>query len=911
MFLSGQAGVGKTHVYRAFNALSMSWNASALVQCIAPTGIAAANAGGCTIHSFLCLGQSTNFSEKSLSNRFALYSVYPQLMIVDEISMVSPDLLGTLSDALDFIYRPIKRKCLGGLQAVLSGDFHQLQPVRSKSLADKKDSKSARGNIGTQIWRQDINTSVVLSQQMRQHSDQQWASDLKLIRDGNITKDVIAHLNARALTSASTIDSLLPGRKKGELVRVVCWRNGEVNSINQKCIASIAYSGPTTVYRLLAIVTESDSNGRIPIEVRQALGVHTQRQCSESIKLHEHIDIFIGMPIMVVSCNPAVGLGIYNGTFGTVVGFAWPEGKEPSFSRFSVTDHASEGMPHDVLLPSLSPVAVYIYVDPIHNSAGSFRIQGLPDNVYPIVLRPSTVSIKVDGRQWKVRIRQFSLVAAFAVTGHKYQGMSADKLVVHLPSSLSDRGHIPPQWLYMVLSRVRSSAGLVITTTLTEKDAAHFVPSKNCIDEDNRFDAMTEETYNIARALLGESVTAAIVSSTCTAASAPCIAGPLLPQITSPTAAGCATPPLAHTSAFPMLPQVPVAVSLLPLYPVAVLTIPAVLPIYSLLRPPEPTLYGIQRRFLPDNSYSSCHLDSFAVGLYSAVAISMPELFQTPLVNPMLTVQDALFNWLRIIYQRQGLSAAFRANLREACESFQHDKLVRKLRLQQLQTDELEPPKLRHDDSGAISEWVRAFGTCSPFTFTKVSDYTCPVGHGRRSFRQSFCLSDAYDTDPVLNLQRILEHDFDSSTVINCDALVDDTGQKCLAPGFDKEFRLLDDPPPFVYIENDVVPATIILSTSRVNLSTTVNTPGWSSTYRLAAAFLFNLNAHHWTAFFPDEYSWIVYDDASDRLYRLPSDPPRTATSILFVLVSKVRRSLNSTQAFPAGGLSGSLPLQT
>ena len=140
IFLTGKAGTGKTTFLRG-----LADNPTKRMVILAPTGVAAINAGGQTIHSFFQLEfgpqvpddaviaggseimrrsavQYQKFSTQKLKIIRSL-----ELLVIDEISMVRADLL----DAVDAVMRRVRHneKPFGGVQVLMIGDIHQLAPV--------------------------------------------------------------------------------------------------------------------------------------------------------------------------------------------------------------------------------------------------------------------------------------------------------------------------------------------------------------------------------------------------------------------------------------------------------------------------------------------------------------------------------------------------------------------------------------------------------------------------------------------------------------------------------------------------------------------------------------------------------------------------------------------------------------
>ena len=144
LFITGKAGTGKTTLLRE---IRKRYEGKKVVAVLAPTGVAAENAKGFTMHSFLRLPLKPYLPYHKYNNLYQLddsgvvvRSV--EILIIDEISMVRCDML----DATDMILRHYRhnRKPFGGVQLVMFGDLYQLCPVVQQEDADilKKYYKS-------------------------------------------------------------------------------------------------------------------------------------------------------------------------------------------------------------------------------------------------------------------------------------------------------------------------------------------------------------------------------------------------------------------------------------------------------------------------------------------------------------------------------------------------------------------------------------------------------------------------------------------------------------------------------------------------------------------------------------------------------------------------------------------------
>jgi uncharacterized protein YpbB len=127
VFLTGKAGTGKTTFLKNIKATSPK-----RIVIVAPTGVAAINAGGVTIHSFFQLSFGPNIPgnkppERRVSGEKIKAIKAIDLLVIDEISMVRADVL----DAIDEVLRRYRNRNLpfGGVQLLMIGDLHQLAPV--------------------------------------------------------------------------------------------------------------------------------------------------------------------------------------------------------------------------------------------------------------------------------------------------------------------------------------------------------------------------------------------------------------------------------------------------------------------------------------------------------------------------------------------------------------------------------------------------------------------------------------------------------------------------------------------------------------------------------------------------------------------------------------------------------------
>ena len=180
VFFTGNAGTGKSFLLRAI-VQELHRRHSSGVFVTASTGIAAANVGGRTIHSFAGIGLGEDDAAtmvRTLKPNARARWRQAQVLVIDEISM----LCGVLLDKLDSVGRAVRGqpdKPFGGIQVVLVGDFFQLPPVRLGQDPNVRFCFTAR------CWNEVVAETFVLSRVYRQR-DAQFLAMLDEVRHGTV-----------------------------------------------------------------------------------------------------------------------------------------------------------------------------------------------------------------------------------------------------------------------------------------------------------------------------------------------------------------------------------------------------------------------------------------------------------------------------------------------------------------------------------------------------------------------------------------------------------------------------------------------------------------------------------------------------------------------------------------------------
>ncbi len=196
IFLTGKAGTGKTTFLK-----TVVERSSKRCVVVAPTGVAAINAGGMTIHSFFQLPFSPFVPNAQIKSKFDFGKEKRKiiasldLLIIDEISMVRSDLL----DAIDSVLRRYRDRYqpFGGVQLLMIGDLQQLTPV--VTAEDERLLKPYYDTpyfFGSKALAQTDYVTIQLEKVYRQQDDT-FLTLLNHIREGHPSADDLTLLNSR------------------------------------------------------------------------------------------------------------------------------------------------------------------------------------------------------------------------------------------------------------------------------------------------------------------------------------------------------------------------------------------------------------------------------------------------------------------------------------------------------------------------------------------------------------------------------------------------------------------------------------------------------------------------------------------------------------------------------------------
>ncbi len=232
VFLTGRAGTGKTTFLR-----ELRDHTHKRMIVVAPTGVAAINAGGVTIHSFFQLpfgiwlpGLQRRQAEVRRFGRQKIAIIRSlDLLVIDEISMVRADLLDSIDEVMRRYRDP--RKPFGGVQLLMIGDVQQLAPVvKDEEWAILRNHYASPYFFDSMALRSTSYACIELQHIYRQ-TDPRFIEMLAQVRDGKVSREVIEALNARYRPDFE------PPQSEGYII--LCTHNHTARGINDRKLAGI------------------------------------------------------------------------------------------------------------------------------------------------------------------------------------------------------------------------------------------------------------------------------------------------------------------------------------------------------------------------------------------------------------------------------------------------------------------------------------------------------------------------------------------------------------------------------------------------------------------------------------------------------------------------------------------------
>ena len=233
LFVTGRAGTGKSTLLRA---LCEMIDAEHVI--VAPTGLAAVNVGGQTIHSFFGLPPRLIQPEDIRRSRNGAVMRKMKMLVIDEVSMVRSDLMWAIDQSLR-INRGRPREPFGGVRLVLFGDLHQLPPVvqEAEVAAHLEETHGGPFFFSIGALREGVGTYLLELSQVFRQSDEALIDVLTRVRGGDVEAEHLELLNERVAPIRTLAE--------GEPYVILTPTNAAANRINMAYLDALA-AAPTT-----------------------------------------------------------------------------------------------------------------------------------------------------------------------------------------------------------------------------------------------------------------------------------------------------------------------------------------------------------------------------------------------------------------------------------------------------------------------------------------------------------------------------------------------------------------------------------------------------------------------------------------------------------------------------------------
>ncbi len=258
LYITGRAGTGKSTLLRLFRKTTKS-----RVVVVAPTGIAALNVQGQTIHSFF--GFPPKLLHPSDINRRRNFRMYRKIdiLVIDEISMVRADMLDNIDRFLR-INRGNPYEAFGGVKLICFGDLFQLPPV----IGTQEEREYLRTHYETpyffsaHVFQEGYELCIHELHQVFRQTDRGFINILDNVRTQSIDYDDIQDLN----------NQIIDDEFDDSFYITMCARNAQVQKINKEKLAEVN----TEEFQYLARVTGNFSERVFPTELNLKLRVGAQ-----------------------------------------------------------------------------------------------------------------------------------------------------------------------------------------------------------------------------------------------------------------------------------------------------------------------------------------------------------------------------------------------------------------------------------------------------------------------------------------------------------------------------------------------------------------------------------------------------------------------------------------------------------
>ncbi len=313
IFLTGAGGTGKSHTIRAI----CEWATISGIRyaVTAMTGCAALllGLGAKTLHSWAGIGLArdspANLAEAVRQNkRAARRWLDTQLLIIDEVSMMTPDLL----EKLDLVARRVRKRPtirFGGLQILLAGDFCQLPPVtKAVDVSGSNGVEGPKFVFEMPLWTELIDETVELVT-LRRQLDPVFQQVLTEARMGALTPESIHVLEERMN---------LPWQDNEIKPTLLFTRNAEVDTINRRNMEVL--DGDRRSYEVQTVVMDKPGKKISMVRPDDPDVVTALQRLDTDAPYEPKLEICVGAQVMLI-VNMDQDIGLVNGSRGVITGY--------------------------------------------------------------------------------------------------------------------------------------------------------------------------------------------------------------------------------------------------------------------------------------------------------------------------------------------------------------------------------------------------------------------------------------------------------------------------------------------------------------------------------------------------------------------------------------------------------------
>jgi DNA replication protein DnaC len=467
-FLSGGAGVGKSHLTKSlYQAALKYYNTRAgdnfqevKILMLAPTGKAAYNIKGNTIHSALAIPACQSLRnykplDSSRLNTLRCLLGGVKLIFLDEISMVGSTMFNI---QINNRLKDIKgsKEDFGGVSVIAIGDLFQLEPVMDRYIFKNLDD-SDYAVLAPNKWQEHFNM-FELEEIMRQRDSKVFAEILNRLREGKHTNDDIIQLKQRIIEENSIDD---PTDAPHLFIQ-----NKKVNEFNER----VHYSGENEKYSMKAVDSVIGANSA-QLRLKILAQIPDDPRKTKQIRSDLHLSVGERTEIAL---NVRIDDGMTNGAGTVIKKIQLNQKDKPSGIIWVQFDHDDVG-------------------EKTRHENKHLYAQGIESTWTPI--KPITTQFAVGKNQTAQVVRkQFPLRPAAAKTIHRSQGDTEHKIVVNFNTKRAI-----PHIHYVGLSRVTTMEGLYITDLCEEKIAVnpHVVSEMELLRNERALELNITPMYNI------------------------------------------------------------------------------------------------------------------------------------------------------------------------------------------------------------------------------------------------------------------------------------------------------------------------------------------------------------------------------------------------------------------------------